>query len=62
MPSNLKKLVRARMAETGEGWQVALMFVRSQAIVRSPTPREKNEGSSAPSNSKITLPNKDLLP
>lgn len=30
MPSNLKKLVRARMAKTGETWQVALRHVRSQ--------------------------------
>jgi len=31
VPSNLKKLVRARMAETGEGWQAALSWVRSQS-------------------------------
>jgi len=30
MPSNLKKMVRARMAETGEGWAAALRHVRAQ--------------------------------
>ena len=28
MPSNLKKMVRRRMAETGESWQTALRHVR----------------------------------
>lgn len=30
MPSHLKKMVRARMAETGEGHQAALRWVRAQ--------------------------------
>ena len=30
MPSNLKKMVRARMAATGEGWAAALRHVRAQ--------------------------------
>jgi len=33
MPSNLKKMVRARMAETGEGWAAALRHVRAQETV-----------------------------
>jgi len=31
MPTNLKKMVRARMAETGERYTAALRHVRSQA-------------------------------
>jgi hypothetical protein len=38
MPSHLKKLVKARMAETGEGYQAALRHVRSQAPPRPPQP------------------------
>lgn len=30
MPSNFKRLVRARMAETGESWQPAARWVRKQ--------------------------------
>lgn len=30
MGSNFKKLVRARMAETGEGWQAASRAVRNR--------------------------------
>ena len=33
MPSNLKKRVRARMAETGENYQAALRWVRGQEAV-----------------------------
>lgn len=32
MGSNLKKLVRARQVETGEGWAAALRHVREHAI------------------------------
>lgn len=32
MPSNFKKLVRARMAATGESWQPAARAVRAQGV------------------------------
>jgi hypothetical protein len=28
VPSNFKKMVRARMAETGESWQAAARYIR----------------------------------
>lgn len=46
--SNFKRLVAARMAETGEGWQAASMHVRAKVLaaeteaIKDPSKRDKN--------------------
>jgi hypothetical protein len=43
MPSNFKKLVRARMAETGESWQAAQRWVRSQETRPEMKPKRRTD-------------------
>jgi hypothetical protein len=45
MPSKLKKIVRDRMAKTGEGYHTALRIVRAQAPLHHP---EVGRGPAAP--------------